>query len=181
MQFREALKTVLFDFVSLKEEYVLQSRGIHRDLFLRYAKTQALLLCPIAPHVCEAIWTLLRPYTEGFIVNQRFPEPTKAVDYTLLRQVKYIREVARSARTLYEKASKKKGPKLTHAIVFVATEFPQLQQDVLRLLSATHAANPACTQADFLNAVRTQLQGDKKAMQKILQFASFVLVIAYLE
>ena len=178
MQFREALKTVFFDLVSVKEEYVLQARDMHRDLFLLYAKTQALLLSPIAPHLCEAIWTLLRPHTEGFIVNQRFPEPTKAVDYVLLRQVKYIREVERTARTLYEKAGKKKGPKLTHSFVFVAREFPQLQQDVLRLLTATHTANPACTQADFLTAVRSQMQGDKKAMQKILQFASFVLVIS---
>jgi hypothetical protein len=55
--YKSALKTGLFDFQNARGWYRDVTGGdMHRDLVLRFIKTQALLLAPIAPHWSEYIW-----------------------------------------------------------------------------------------------------------------------------
>lgn len=58
--FKLALKSGLYDFVSARDSYreaaTSAGVGMHRDLVLRYVELQALLLAPIAPHWAEYIW-----------------------------------------------------------------------------------------------------------------------------
>lgn len=55
--YKSALKTGLFDFQNARGWYRDVTGGdMHRDLVLRFIKTQALMLAPIAPHWSEYIW-----------------------------------------------------------------------------------------------------------------------------
>jgi hypothetical protein len=55
--YKSALKTGLFDFQNARGWYRDVTGGdMHRDLVLRFIKTQALLLAPIAPHWSEYVW-----------------------------------------------------------------------------------------------------------------------------
>jgi leucyl-tRNA synthetase len=55
--YKSALKTGLFDFQNARGWYRDVTGGdMHRDLVLRFIKTQALILAPIAPHWSEYIW-----------------------------------------------------------------------------------------------------------------------------
>lgn len=58
--FKLALKAALYDFVGARDWYreatAASGIGLHRDVVLRYAELQSLLLTPVAPHWSEYIW-----------------------------------------------------------------------------------------------------------------------------
>ena len=57
MQYKEALKTGFYEMQALRDKYrEVESRGMHRDVIMRFIETQTLLLSPFCPHVCEYIW-----------------------------------------------------------------------------------------------------------------------------
>eukprot|EP01068_Selenidium_serpulae_P014835 Selendium_serpulae@DN6149_c0_g1_i10.p1 len=66
LKFREALKTSFFALSRVVKEYRMLSGadsgrgGMNIALILEYLRAQAIILSPIAPHLCEHIWTSLR-------------------------------------------------------------------------------------------------------------------------
>lgn len=59
--YKEAIRTGLFELQTARDEYrELSQSGMHRDLVLRYIEIQAVVLCPICPHITEYIWGLLK-------------------------------------------------------------------------------------------------------------------------
>ena len=63
MMFKEALKSGFFEFQDARDKYreLCGSHGMNRKLILKFIESQALILCPLCPHICEAIWSLLKP------------------------------------------------------------------------------------------------------------------------
>lgn len=61
--FKEALKSCFFEYQLARDNYKQLCGGndvdMREDLVLRFVETQALILSPICPHVCERIWQLL--------------------------------------------------------------------------------------------------------------------------
>ena len=55
-----ALKSALYDLVNARDVYreatLGAGLGMHRDVLLRYAEMQALIIAPITPHWAEYIW-----------------------------------------------------------------------------------------------------------------------------
>lgn len=58
--FKLALKSALYDLVNARDVYreatLGAGLGMHRDVLLRYAEMQALIIAPITPHWAEYIW-----------------------------------------------------------------------------------------------------------------------------
>ena len=147
--FRQALKRGLFDLQICRDYYrdVCNSLkiGMSRDLIVRYAEVQALLITPIAPHFSEFIYRdLLKKDTS--IQNALFPEPssTPSADRKrLIKEIAYIRDVARSIRETEGQLlkKKKKGPvfdakKPSKLTVYLALQFPEWQAPYIDLISA---------------------------------------------
>ena len=60
MQFKDALKSGFYEMQALRDKYrEVESRGMHRDVIMRFIETQTLLLSPFCPHVCDYIWQLI--------------------------------------------------------------------------------------------------------------------------
>ncbi len=60
MNFKAALKSGFYDFMSARDSYRVATAaaglGMHQDSVRHYAETQALMVCVIAPHWAEFIW-----------------------------------------------------------------------------------------------------------------------------
>lgn len=60
MNFKAALKSGFYDFMSARDSYRVATAaaglGMHQDSVRYYAETQALMVCVIAPHWAEFIW-----------------------------------------------------------------------------------------------------------------------------
>lgn len=61
--FKEALKTGFFEYQLARDNYKQLCGGsdadMREDLVIRFIETQALILSPICPHVCERIWQII--------------------------------------------------------------------------------------------------------------------------
>lgn len=60
--FKEALKTGFFEYQDARDKYreLCGSSGMSRKLVMKFIETQAIILSPICPHICEAVWSLLK-------------------------------------------------------------------------------------------------------------------------
>lgn len=61
MLFKEALRTGFFELQAIRDKYreLSSFEGMNFDILIRFIETQALLICPICPHVAEHVWSLL--------------------------------------------------------------------------------------------------------------------------
>lgn len=62
MLFKEGLRTGFFEMQTARDKYreLSSLEGMNKDLILHFIEVQALLLCPICPHVTEYVWSLLQ-------------------------------------------------------------------------------------------------------------------------
>merc|ERR1712080_732602 len=114
--------------------------GVHRDLVIRYIETQAILLAPICPHICEHIWQLLGK--EDSIMSAKWPAVGEINDELLTRS-RYLTECTREFRlrlknmmNAQSKGKKKNNPEQalkppSHGVVYIAREYPTWQRTVL--------------------------------------------------
>lgn len=142
--FKFALKAGLFDFQTCRDYYVdvcnLNGARMHIDLVLRYIKTQALLLAPIAPHIAEYI--ILEVLGEKTTVHSTpFPRASKPFDATVAASIEYIRSLARSIREVEMSGLKvKKGKasldisKPTTVKIYISESFPEWQDKYIELV-----------------------------------------------
>ena len=63
----EFYANVLKYFQAKRDRYrEMSMKGVHVDLIFRFIELQALLMCPICPHIAEYIWGLLGKVTTIF-------------------------------------------------------------------------------------------------------------------
>jgi len=186
MLYREALKNGFFELQAARDRYrELALDGLHRDLILRYIETQALLLAPICPHLCEHVWQLLGK--EGTIMNARYPNVGE-IDEKLLTENRYLMECTREFRlrlknvvNAQSKGKKKQktesGPVKppSHGVVYVAKEYPPWQKTVLVTLRKMYEENGNAFPES--KAIMDALKTDdvvKKYMKKLMPFVAYV-------
>ncbi|KAJ9299758.1 hypothetical protein DTO271G3_2642 [Paecilomyces variotii] len=173
--FKLALKSGLYDFVSARDSYreatTSAGVGMHRDLVLRYVELQALLLAPIAPHWAEYIWLeiLKKPETIHKAVFPDVPEPSPSLSAAST----YVRSTS-SAITSAEagfakKLSKGKGStfdprKPKKLTIYAAKKYPSWQEKYIDLVREAFDAVHLSINDKELNPKVAKLGEMKKAM-----------------
>ncbi|PFH31514.1 leucyl-tRNA synthetase [Besnoitia besnoiti] len=197
-QYREALKNGLYELHTRRDQYrmLCGDDHMHKDLVLTWLKTQCQVLSPIAPHISEHIWSEVLKES-SLIVSSAWPTfPDSPQDPVTHRQFLLLLAAVEDFRRTKEKAvqmlfgGKKKGqqPKapspavsaLTHAVVYVAKEYPALQQQVLTLLqkAPVHKGEDGtwCAGKEYMDIVKNDAginALDKNAKKEAMAFASF--------
>jgi len=191
MLFREALKTGFYELQDARDYYreitQLTGEGMHKDLVLQFIEIQALLLTPFTPHWSEYIWqkVLRKP---GSAISAPFPSFKDPIDQKILDAQAYIRTILhdiRSAETAALRRQKKKGgnnnggkensqpseqKKETKGVmkIFVASKFPEWQEDVIRFLKQVYLHDKKDFPADLI----AQLKAAKLANKQTMPFVS---------
>lgn len=196
IQYREALKSGFFDFTSLRDQYrhFCGSDGMHEECIIRWVEIQAVLLAPIAPHICEYIWTvrLRKPsllVTTGqscwtSVLNQVAPfNPQLHREYaTLVCSVEEFRRTKEKSIAADNSARKKPDqalrPELNAAVVYVAKDYLPWQQTVLKLLQKVPLSPCGRKPLDsnYVTTIRTNpeiMALDKKTTKSVMPFACF--------
>lgn len=174
MQYRDALKYCYFDLTSRKDEYKLHvgDSNMHKDILLEYIEIQLLALCPIAPHICESIWSeVLKKPT--LIVNTSWPK-LPPHDPALHRKRVTLFNSVEIFRRARDKTGSVEPP--THAVIYVAKEYLPWQQLALKALQALEFDKNGQPPANYINTVRASVEEagmNKKQMKETLGFASF--------
>jgi len=188
MLYGEALRLVWFDMDTLRSQYAILTNGdVHQEVTKRLMEVQMVVLSPIAPHICEHLWrNVLGKQT--FVVQERWPTPA-AVDGILKRQYEVIQGALRFFRLEFDKfmSPKKKKKKQqvglvtkpTHAVIWVAKNYKQYQQDILKVLQQIELdAENAPVDPDFMRTVKNAevMEGMQKTdTKKAMSFASFMM------
>ena len=101
MKYKQALKTVFFEFQNLKEEYHFMRQGEMDAYHLaRYVETILIMLAPIVPHFAQYCWMkYLReifPERPELITEAGWPSPSAPTDLLLKRQFSYLKNTKHS-------------------------------------------------------------------------------------
>ncbi|KAM3723058.1 Leucine--tRNA ligase [Dirofilaria immitis] len=139
--FKEALKYGFFEYQSYRDKYRELCGGdteMHVDMVFKWIETQAIILSPICPHVCEQIWHILGK--DGFIVCAKWPVIPPANDI-LTKKAEFIDDAIRDFRlrlknhmNLKQKKNGNTNPP-SEAVIYFAEEYPTWQKEVLGLLN----------------------------------------------
>ncbi|XP_026192247.1 leucine--tRNA ligase, cytoplasmic [Cyclospora cayetanensis] len=196
MQNREALKAAFYELTIKRDQYkqLVGDEKMHRDMLRMWIEAQAITLCPIAPHICEYLWSCLLK-KENLVVDAAWPQLT--YDSALHRKFTLLLSCVEEFRRAKEKAlqaaagGKKKGKQqqqqqqqpqqqLTHGVAYIAQEYGPLQQRVLSVLQRVPLVQGLQGQveapSDFMQIVKDapELEDlDKNQKKEALAFASY--------
>lgn len=187
--YKEALRTGFYELQSTRDWYreVTTDIGMHAGLLKYWIRTAALLVCPIAPHFAEHIWTGLLQEPKS-IQQALFPEPSIPVERKVIDSAVYMRSTLKMIRDAEASLTKKGGktaklkgiqfeankPKAVR--VFVATRFPEWQETCIEVLKGatnfeTGAVDDAAVRAEI---TKRGLIKDKKIMPFVMSIKASV-------
>jgi leucyl-tRNA synthetase len=110
---REVVKEAFYRMNSIREEYKISCSGfgMKKSLVKKWIRNQLILLCPITPHFCEAIYQEIKEKIKMendpmFAVDLQFPvqEPE---DKMVIQKYSYVTEVGKNLRSTHERFQKK--------------------------------------------------------------------------
>lgn len=181
--YKDATKYGFYELQTARDLYreATADVGMHVDLVLRWIRTQALLITPIAPHFAEHVWSKLLGESSS-VQTARWPA-AGPVDHSIAEALAYVSgtvKTVRDAEILLTKKAKGKNaapvkyndraPK--ECRMFVAKNFPAWQDKCVSLVQAHYSPD---TGAFDDKAIREQLAKDgmlkdKKVMNFIVTF-----------
>ncbi|SOV04995.1 probable CDC60 - leucine--tRNA ligase, cytosolic [Ustilago sp. UG-2017a] len=183
--YKDATKFGFYELQTARDLYreATSDIGMHEQLVLRWIRTQALLITPIAPHFAEHVWRNFLGET-GSIQTARWPEPCAAVDNSITEALAYVSGTVKTVRDAEILLTKKaKGKNATPGIkyddrapkecrMFVAKNFPQWQDRCLSIVQKHY--NPNERSFDD-KAIREQLAAD--GMLKDKRMMNFIVTL----
>lgn len=141
MLFKEAIRTGFYEYQAIRDRYrEFSLDGMNPKLVKRFIETQALILAPVCPHVAEQVWLILGKGKS--IMHEKWPT-TGTVDEMLCRKAGFLDDAVREFRLRLKAVQQPKGKGKqttivegppTHAVIYVAKEYPSWQGTVLSIL-----------------------------------------------
>lgn len=179
MMFREGLKTGFYEFINTQAQYkqLTAADGMHKDVVINYLSTQAIVLCPICPHIAEELWTLSG--NSGLCADAQWPNASNeyAKDH---RASVFLTKFLKKLRESADKLKKGKKPvAVSKAMIYIKDEFSEIQTETLAFLNAQYEANggqiPDSFKGELQKFLTTKKGLDKKAAGVALGFAAFTV------
>ncbi|KAL1110265.1 hypothetical protein AAG570_008342 [Ranatra chinensis] len=185
MMFKEALMIGFFNMQAARDKYreMTLSEGMHFLLIMRFIKVQALLICPICPHVAEYVYTLIGENSS--IVNASWPCPGE-IDMSLMTRSNYLMDTAHSFRlqlkTFTQASRKGKGKidkdvpvsKPSKATVWIARSLPPWQKLILDTMKKMHAEFGKLPDNKILASELSNKPELKKYWKRVMPFVQTV-------
>ena len=185
--YKDALKSGFFEMQMSRDWYreiTLDYGGMHRELALKWIRTQALLVLPVAPHYAEHIWSTLLGEPKS-VQYALWPE-SRPADQSILEAGQYLRATVSKLREAEGAALKalqkqktgkaitvKFDPAKAKAIrMYVASSFPEWQDTSVQLVQdnydeSTGAVDDAKVREGLAKA---GLMKDKRVMPFVQAF-----------
>lgn len=144
MQFRDVLRRAFFEYLAIRERYVLNTetrgRAPRRAVLLASLKRQVLLIAPITPHVAEHCWRKLGG--AGLAAAALMPPPTDTYDRSLVLAAAHLdAQMSRLRRIVETKLNPKAAKKgkvaeaapaaIASIVVRITQSYPAWQARVL--------------------------------------------------
>lgn len=193
--FRNVLKNAFFNFLSIKEEYLIncENKGMRRDLFQAYVAAQIALIYPLTPHFCEHMFTrFVKPLLDSGAVSvgdsvpqnisqMPFPRRSKEdIDAGVLRKYRYLKKVANSIRSSFDKLKqKKKADSISSINVVVSADFLDWQKLVMNYFldkQIEFNERGKCVKPVWHKDIKALFTGNLKPLtKKGMEYSSYLL------
>lgn len=190
MRYRDGLRECWFQLTTARDNYrtsTATTGGMKRSLVQRYIRTQLLLLAPIVPHFSDFMWQELG--LGETIMKESWPQAEKE-DLLLTRQIEYLRGTAHSLRTSFNKQETQRKKKLAKlkdktkaspdlvseanaAYLYVATEYPDWQQQVLQVMAKHYDQETGTFKVRLAQEFKQEPELAKK-IKDVMQFSKFI-------
>ncbi|KAH9929466.1 leucine-tRNA ligase [Fomitopsis serialis] len=149
MQYKDALKFGFYELQSARDWYreVTGDVGMHAELLSWWIRVAALMICPIAPHFSEHVWTSVLKEPQS-VQLARWPE-SRSTDQSILDAGQYMRGTIKTMRdaelALLKKMNKGKQGQATYdpskpraVRVYVTTDFPEWQNQCVEAVKEAY-------------------------------------------
>lgn len=193
--YKDALKFGFYELQTTRDWYreVTQDVGMHVDLVKWWIRVAVLLICPIAPHFSEHIWTTVLKEPKS-VQLARWPEVTRPIDRVIVDSGAYMRGLIKTMRdaelSLLKKMNKGKqgqapyDPTKPRAVtIYVATSFPQWQDQCVQIVKDAYV--PEADKVDDAKVRELLMQRgfikDKRAMPFVQAFKVGFIACDYIE
>lgn len=171
MQFYEAMQQSFNYMIHIKDEYKkFMNEDYHKDVIERYISVFCLINTPFTPHMCEYVYQKYNDYktiSVGSIRNQRFPEPTKELDTSILYKYEYIDTMIQSIKKHRLNWIKKEG-KTEYDLVLIVIAFGEDMVDWQKYVASL--LDPMIQEDKPIKDINKELSKDVKLREYKLNF-----------